>query len=74
MLLHEGVLDTPCQQAAKPGLIAELRMRADRSKCLLVPIFQASHFTLLVLEREGAVDGEETPSKPAEQPERKAKH
>ena len=69
MLLHGAVCEgTPESGRAvmQAGLEAELRARADRAKCLLCPIFQASHFTLLVLERWGEVEGEESASKPAE--------
>ena len=36
----------------------QLHAFAERARCLLCPIYQSDHFTLLVLERWGDVDNE----------------
>jgi hypothetical protein len=56
MLRHGAEKDEP---AVAAGFEEQLRARADRARCLLCPIFQSDHFTLLVLERWGATSESE---------------
>ena len=55
----------------------QLHAYAERARCLLCPIYQSDHFTLLVLERWGDVDNEgdgKLPAQLARYGQRQTKH
>ena len=67
MLHHDGVQTTEGAQLAaaqaRSEFLKQLQDRADRATLLLCPIFASNHYTLLVLERWGEVEGEEAAKK-----------
>ena len=58
MLLHKA--DRGQAMLNHAAFVEQLRAYADRARCLLVPIWQSHHYTLLVLERWGQPVGSET--------------
>ena len=48
------------------SFVNQLHAFAERARCLLCPIYQSDHFTLLVLERWGDVDNKDDGKLPAQ--------
>ena len=68
LCLHvDGVQSTESAQLAaaqaRSEFLKQLQDRADRATLLLCPIFASNHYTLLVLERWGEVEGVEAAKK-----------